>query len=247
MRKSLLISIASVILILGFVGLALSAPTSGPFGDLSAVINAMNNTLNSLSSAVGNLQADIVSLVFANSALNARVTALENASQQGQLESFFDIFTEISGIPGESEDEKHKGWIDTESFSWGVVQTRISHGGGGAGAGKADFSDFSIVKRLDKASVNLYLACASGEHIPEVKIELCRATGDKQCYMEYKLSDVVVSGCQSSGSGNEVMPSEQVSFNYGKIEWKYTQIDSKTGEKKGEVKGGWDIAENKKV
>ena len=104
-----------------------------------------------------------------------------------------------------------------------------------------------MVKVLDKASPKLALACCKGEHIQEIKLELCRATGDKQVYMVYKLTDSIVSSVQSHGSagGSEPLPLEDVTFNFGKIEWTYTATDQKTGKAKGDVKANWDTVANK--
>ena len=79
-----------------------------------------------------------------------------------------------------------------------------------------------------------------------VTLELCRATGDKQKYMEYKMSDVLVSSVRPGGSSKagETLPLEEVSFNYGKIEITYTQTDQ-TGKPKGDVKANWDLSANK--
>lgn len=161
----------------------------------------------------------------------------------------FDAFLKISTVPGESTDDKHKDWIEILSFHWGVSQpgSGARSSGGAASAERADLQDLSIVKTLDKASPKLFLSCCKGEHIPEVKLELCRATGDKQKYMEYKLSDVMVSGLRPGGTsqGGESLPLEEVSFNYGKIELVYTETDHGTGKPKGDVKGTWDLKANK--
>src|SRR5688572_14489207 len=75
-----------------------------------------------------------------------------------------DYFLKIDGVDGESTDDKHKGEIDVESFSWGVTQTgTFSHGGGG-GAGKVALQDFHFTMKVSKASPTLFLACASGQH-----------------------------------------------------------------------------------
>ena len=161
----------------------------------------------------------------------------------------FDAFLKIDGIPGESTDDKHKDWIEILSFSHGVSQPSSgSRSSGGAASGqRADHQDFSIVKTLDKASPKLYLNCCNGTHIKEVKVELCRATGDKQKYMEFKMSDVIVSNVRPGGSsqGGEALPLEEVAFNYGKIEWAYTATDHKTGKPAGDVKANWDVTKNK--
>ena len=114
----------------------------------------------------------------------------------------FDAFLKIATIPGESTDDKHAGWIEISSFSHGVSQASSGSvsSGGGRSAERCDHQDFSIVKSLDKASPKLALACCKGEHINEVIIELCRSGGDKQKYMEYKLTDVIVSSVRPGGS-----------------------------------------------
>jgi type VI secretion system secreted protein Hcp len=161
----------------------------------------------------------------------------------------FDCFLKIETIPGESTDDKHKDWIELLSYSHGVSQTGSGSvsSGGGRTAERCDHGDFSVVKTLDKASPKLNLSCCNGEHIKGVTVELCRAGGDKQKYMEYKMSDVVVSSVRPGGSagGGESLPLEEVSFNYGKIEWTYTETDHKTGKPGGNVAAWWNLAENK--
>jgi type VI secretion system secreted protein Hcp len=163
----------------------------------------------------------------------------------------FDAFIQIDGIPGESTDDAHADWIEVLSYSCGVTQpsSGSASSGGGASAERADFQDFSIVKALDKASPKLALACADGTHISEIILELCRAGGDKVKYMEYKLSDAMVTSVRPGGSsaGGEALPLEEVSFNYGKIEWTYTQQKRGDGSGGGNVAAGWDLEKNAKV
>jgi type VI secretion system secreted protein Hcp len=163
----------------------------------------------------------------------------------------FDAFLNVDGIPGESTDDAHADWIEVLSYSSGVSQTASASAssGGGASAERADFQDFSIVKALDKASPKLAVACADGTHIATVVLELCRAGGDKVKYMEYKLTDCIVSSFRPGGSaqGGETLPLEEVSFNYGKIEWTYTQQKRADGSGGGQVAAGWDLEKNVKV
>lgn len=161
----------------------------------------------------------------------------------------FDCFIQIQDIPGESTDDKHKDWIEVLSYSHGLSQpaSGSSSSGGGRSSERCDHQDFSIVKTLDKASPKLALYCCNGAHIPKITVELCRASGDKQKYMQYVLSESIVSGVRPGGSsqGGEELPLEEVSFNYGKIEWVYTETDHKTGKAKGDVKANWDLTANK--
>ena len=162
----------------------------------------------------------------------------------------FDAFLKVESIDGESSDEKHSNWIEVLSYSWGVQQpqsgTASSHGS--LSAERANFHPFIIVKAIDKASAKLALGCASGEHFPKATLEICRAGGDKQPYMEYKMTDVMVTSFRPGGAGHgEAVPLEEVAFSYGQIELKYTQTKVAGGKGSGNVAGGWDLKTNKKV
>jgi type VI secretion system secreted protein Hcp len=163
----------------------------------------------------------------------------------------FDAFLKIDGIPGESTDDKHKDWIEVLSYGLGIQQpaSATASSSGGATAERANFQDFSITKALDKASPKLAQTCSDGTHIKQITLELCRAGGDKVKYMEYKLTNCILSSYHDGGSstGAENLPTETVAFNYGKIEWTYTQQKRADGSGGGQVAGGWDIEQNKKT
>jgi type VI secretion system secreted protein Hcp len=162
----------------------------------------------------------------------------------------FDAFLKIDGIDGESSDSKHKGEIEVLSFSWGVTQSitgTVSSSGTFTGQ-RCDMTPLTIVKQFDKASPKAAQACAAGDHFASAVLTLSRAAGDKQPYMVYKLSDVLISSCSVGGAthGEGGVPSEEWSLQYAKIELEYTVIglDGKPG---GKVPAGWDLMENKKV
>jgi len=159
-----------------------------------------------------------------------------------------DIYLQLKGIDGESTDKDHQKWMEIESFSWGLHQSassRVSTAGGATSA-RADFGDLSIVKMLDSASPNLCLACASGQHIDEVTLDLMRAAGDSKVkYMEIKLKDAIISAVSIGGGGNSI-PVETLSLNYGQITWTYTQQKRAGGTGGGNVVAGWNLGENRK-
>jgi type VI secretion system Hcp family effector len=157
-----------------------------------------------------------------------------------------DAFLQIDGIPGESTDEKHKDWIEILSYSHGVSQSGAGSrsSGGAATSGRCNHQDFSVVKTLDKASPELNLFCCNGKHIKKMTLQLCRATGDKQPYMDYLFEDVIISSVSIGGGGGGI-PTESVTFNYGKLNWVYVETDHETGKKLGQVKKWWDLIGNK--
>jgi type VI secretion system secreted protein Hcp len=159
----------------------------------------------------------------------------------------FGCFVQVKDIPGECSDKGHEGWIQALSYSHGVSQRAAGaiSGTGGISGQLADHSDFTIVKTLDKSSPKLALACCKGEAIGDVTVELCRAAGDKSKYMQYKMSDVIIRTARPSGSakGSDDLPLEEIHFAYAKIEWTYTEFDTKN-KPKGDVKASWDLATN---
>lgn len=159
-----------------------------------------------------------------------------------------DAFLKIDGIPGESTDDKHKDWIEVLTYNWAASQatSATASSSGGASFERASFRDFSIIKTLDKATPKLAVACAGGDHIKSVTLELCRAGGDKVKYMEYKLTNCIISSISSTGCG-EKEPTEHLSFNYGKIEWTYIRQRREDGGAGGNIAAGWDLQANKKV
>ncbi|MDR2015728.1 MAG: type VI secretion system tube protein Hcp, partial [Azoarcus sp.] len=57
----------------------------------------------------------------------------------------FDAFLKIEGIPGESKDSGHDGWIEILSYHHGVNQpaSKTASSAGGATAERVNFGDFS--------------------------------------------------------------------------------------------------------
>jgi type VI secretion system secreted protein Hcp len=158
-----------------------------------------------------------------------------------------DFFLKIEGVEGESTDDKHKKEIDLESWSWGEHQTGTHASGGGGGAGKVAMQDFTFTKKIDKSSPVLFLRCAAGTHIKEALLTCRKAGGDQQEYMTIKMSDLLVSNYQVTGSGGGgIVPMESVSLNFSKIEYEY-KPQKADGSLDAAAKAGWDTKLNKKV
>ena len=157
-----------------------------------------------------------------------------------------DYFLKIDGIDGESSDAKHKGEIDLQSFSWGATNSGTHAHGGGGGAGKVSMQDFHFVMHTNKATPKLMLACADGEHIKKAVLTCRKAGKDQQEYWKVMMSDLLVSSVQHGGSNGEIVPVDQISLNFAKIEWEYKE-QKPDGTLGGSVKAGWNLKENKKV
>jgi type VI secretion system secreted protein Hcp len=158
-----------------------------------------------------------------------------------------DYFLKLKGIDGESFDSKHKGEIDVESWSWGETQTGTGHAGGGHGGGKVAMQDFHFVMKMNKASPKLMLHCADGTHIPEGLLTCRKAGKEQQEYLKIKFTDILVSSYQTGGSAHgELVPTDQISLNFAKIEVEYKE-QKQDGSLGALTKAGWDAKTNKAV
>jgi type VI secretion system secreted protein Hcp len=153
----------------------------------------------------------------------------------------FDAFLKIDGIEGECADNSHRNEIEVLSFNWGIDQEK-THSSSPSAGDRVNFHPFSIVKKLDKSSPKLAIACISGEVIKNIRLELRRAGGDQQPIMEYRFSDVLITSFRPAGTVNsESILLEEVSFSYAKIELRYMQKGA------GNIAAGWDLRANRKI
>jgi type VI secretion system secreted protein Hcp len=158
-----------------------------------------------------------------------------------------DYFLKMAGIPGESQDAKHKGEIDLESFSWGETNVVSGSHGSGRGAGKVAMQDFHFTSRVNKASPLLFLACAMGKHIKDAVLTARKAGKAPQEYLIFKFTDLLISSYQIGGAeAAGDVPMDQVSFNFGRIEYEY-RPQKPDGSLDAPIKAGWDVKANKKI
>lgn len=158
-----------------------------------------------------------------------------------------DYFLKLKGIDGESAADGHKGEIQLESWSWGQTNSGTGHAGGGHGAGKVVAQDFHFVMSYNKASPKLMLACATGEHIADGVLTCRKAGGKQEPYLKVKFTDLIVSSYQTGGSGHGgIVPTDQISLNFAKMEVEYQEQDEKGAIGKP-VKAGYDYKTEKKV
>ena len=156
-----------------------------------------------------------------------------------------DMFLQIDGIPGESTDENHPLWIEILSFTNGVSQPD-----GGARAGKSprpSFTRFDIVKLVDTASVMLARALVENKGIPVVRLEVCRAAGEKTTYLSIEFKECYVESYNITGVGddqNATLPRENVTLSFAEIHFIYTGTDHKTGRPLGDVTMTWNLQTN---
>ena len=97
-----------------------------------------------------------------------------------------------------------------------------------------------------KATPKLMQACATGQHIPEAVLTCRKAGGEQQEFLKIKFTDLLVSSYQMGGSDGEVVPIDQCSLNYSKIEFEYKEQQT-DGSLSGAIKAGYDLKKNVKI
>ena len=93
--------------------------------------------------------------------------------------------------------------------------------GGGGGQGKATFHDLNFTHHIDKASPLLMKTCATGEHIKDATITVRKAGKGQQEFLIIKMSDVLITSVNPSGSGDSSATAESVALQCSKVDLEY--------------------------
>lgn len=158
-----------------------------------------------------------------------------------------DYFLKLDGIDGETSQKGHEKEIELESWSFGETNGGTFAANSGGGAGKVSMQDFHFVMHVNKASPKLFEACATGKHIKTAKLT-CRKAGEtQQEFYKVNFTDLLVSSYQTGGSaGSSVVPTDQISLNFSKIEIEYA-AQGADGKLTAPVKAGYDLKLGVKV
>lgn len=158
-----------------------------------------------------------------------------------------DAYLQIEGIKGESDDEKHRSWIEVSNVLYAVHQPRadVTSTAGGLTSGRVDLYPISFKKLADVASPILLQTCATGKTIPKALFEFMRADGDGKPipYFRIELENLMIASVTpDSGAGGII--NERVQLAFAKIKWNYIR-QSIRGGAQGNTSGGWDCSANK--
>lgn len=154
-----------------------------------------------------------------------------------------DMFIKLDNVKGESSDAKHKGEIDILAWSWGMSNSGTTHSGGGGGAGKVNVQDLSITKYVDSASTALQLACCTGEHFKKATLVVRKAGKTPLEYIKINIEEILITSVSTGGSGGEDRLTENVTFNFAKVDVEYTPQKA-DGSGDASMKMKWNIAAN---
>ncbi len=145
----------------------------------------------------------------------------------------------IDGRPGPSTSKQDA--IDILSFSFGASMSAVIGAGSSGGesrAGRANLSDVTIMKVLDKTSPLLFDDCVTGNYLKKVDIIYDKPMGDSQeDYFKIHMEDALITSIQLSGSSEN--PMESISFAFSKVKVSYNPEEG--GSLKGFIDKGFDV------
>jgi type VI protein secretion system component Hcp len=120
----------------------------------------------------------------------------------------------IDGVTGDSTVDGYQGYFTVDEFTFNEL-TRLANGGGGAGAGKAQFDPLMVdIAGLPPGLVTLFKDAATGKHIPSVELVGLKPAGEDgfQKVYDLTLNNVTVAGYAADGGHDTA-----VAFDYTRL------------------------------
>lgn len=151
------------------------------------------------------------------------------------------IYMKIDGIDGDISSQGFEKWINVISFDFEVKRKLNTQPGRimDREGTRPSISEFSLTKKMDKTSPLLFSEACTGSAKPQVKLVVTTTNDKLTTYMEYTLSNVIISAYTVSENplittdaeglvdSHYDYPTETLSLNFDKIEMKYTPFDEK--------------------
>lgn len=134
------------------------------------------------------------------------------------------IYLKYDGIDGDVTEDKHKKWIEVSSLQFGIGRSIQTPTGASENreSSHPSVSEVVVSKSMDTASSKLFTEAVTGEG-KKVEIHLVSTSKNvSNVYAEYTLTNSMISGYSVSSGGDR--PSESISINFTKIEYKVTPL-----------------------
>jgi len=143
------------------------------------------------------------------------------------------IFLKVDGVPGESRDAVHQGWMDVDAYSWGVNRST-----GEVGGAISNYRNLIVHCQVDKGTSAMLLRASNGNKVKTVELSACKAGGEQVEYYRVTLENVIITGVflRDNGAVTDV----EYEFQADKVKFQYWEQGS-IGVKGAESRMGWDI------
>lgn len=154
-------------------------------------------------------------------------------------DAYLDLGTDVGG---ESRRAGHEGQIEVLAWSFGGSNPASVGIGSGGGVGSVTLQDFNITKWTDSSSPALFQMLCQGQHFEKAVLTLYKAGGSGGAlpYLTYEFEEVYITSVGMGGSGGEDLPTENVTFAFGRVTMTYTQ-QAVDGTATGDFVASWDV------
>lgn len=139
------------------------------------------------------------------------------------------IYMKYGSIKGDATHEEHKDWLTIDSLQWGAGRSIMTPAGSTRNreASEPSVSEVTVTKSMDASSPSLFTEALTGNKGTEVKINLVSTGSPGRVFATYTLSDALVSSYSMSSGGDR--PSESISINFSKVQFKYIPTKTEHG------------------
>ena len=135
-------------------------------------------------------------------------------------------YVQYTGVKGSVTEKSHAGWVEVNSFQFGIGRGISSPTGATANreSSAPSISEIVVTKSMDKSSYAWMQEALKGKGV-DCTIHFCSTdAGQLRTYAEYKLTNCLISGYSVSSGGDR--PSESISINFTKIEYLFKEYAS---------------------
>jgi type VI secretion system secreted protein Hcp len=155
-----------------------------------------------------------------------------------------DVFLKLEGIPGDSQDDKHKGEIDILSYTQSFANTAKIASGTTSGPGKLTCGAVTLLKNIDRSSVEFIRLVLTGGHVTKGVLTFRTPGGTPLEYYTITMEDVVVTSVDQVDNNDPALIIEKVSLLADRFT--FEQQGQATGGQTQTTKFGWDCVANRK-
>ena len=130
------------------------------------------------------------------------------------VDMFLKLKANGADVVGDSNSKIFKGWIEVESFSWGVQTARDA---GGLSSGRRSYKEFRWVNRHQKSSLLIWKALILNQPI-EAEFDIVRASSDggSEVFLKFLFTEARISSFDMAGEAEG--PMEEIGLVFNSVE-----------------------------
>jgi type VI secretion system secreted protein Hcp len=156
------------------------------------------------------------------------------------------VYMNYPGLKGDATETGFQNWITVQSVEFNTDRNITTSAGSTKGreAGQPTVSEVTLTKQLDASSAALFRAAVTLSHGKTVNIAFTKTNAKGTPFLQYDLSDVMISGYKFEGDGDR--PMETVRLSCAQFQMTVTATDS-ANKSLASVTTGYDLALNQAI